>query len=639
MTSRRTSGRWQPVRAPWNLDLTTARPADPYLLWAALIGFSTSLEEGEGLLPFLFHLGPDWHKTLDRGPAPALGPLETAFHGHRLDSHFLTAMLPRESIELLWVLQGQGVLRRFQLGAARGSPREPSAPVVELGTLAGLSTHTLGVVDDGCALAHEGWRTPDGLSTRLVAVWDQQPDATVDQHWQVYKRPAGSARYGVELSGSKINALLVKHPGLGEIAEREIYREIGRATWGRPGRTHGARVMNLLCGRPRPDGDHPPAATPGADSPLVFVQLPAHTASDTSGGSIGFYVLDGVRYIVDTARLQAQGSRDWRCTVVLSVGSLGGPHDGSAIVDQALAELVAQEGKRVNIVAAAGNAADQRLHAQRTVTAGKPARFELLAAPDNPRESFVELWMSPELAASATLCITTPDGRRASGMRQGQVYVLRDANGLVTAALVFAARVPQGETGTMALLAVMPTAPTSRQTVPLAPAGVWSIDVETTRTDPLAVHAWIERNDTLVGTRAPQRTRFLRSHHEPERRADEASTMSSLAHGDRVISAGGYVVKRQAAANYSGRGPALAPGDPKPRPDYFGPSDSADSLPGVRVPGFFSGQWRRMSGTSAATPRVARWLAFERDPVSLVEVQEPPDAQGVSRKRRNGVPP
>lgn len=95
--------------------------------------------------------------------------------------------------------------------------------------------------------------------------------------------------------------------------------------------------------------------------------------------------------------------------------------------------------------------------------------------------------------------------------------------------------------------------------------------------------------------------------------------------------AGGYRIADGEVAEYSAGGPerhapervkpqldqgttqhsAYAPtrSVPRQRPDVTAPSDIGNALRGLRVPGVRAGSVRRLSGTSAAAPSVARAIA------------------------------
>lgn len=536
-----------------------------------------------------------------------------------------TGIVPGALVPALAQAVSKGWLLRFQLGAPCAQPlAEALAP--HPGRPAWLSPgtlHTLGMIDDGCCLAHQDFRTAQGHS-RLLWLWDQTPDAAAGPHWA---RHAGAGdwglkpAYGMELANQRIGALLQSpHTGrLGEAGERALYAAIGRPTWGPPDHTHGARVLHLLAGpAPLLPEPLPAAASAGAGPsvaslPLIFVQLPAQTIADTSGDSLAMHVIDGARYIVARTREAAEPGGDWRSTINISLGGIAGPHDGSSLAEQALDELAADA--RVQIVVSAGNAGgDQRIHAQRAVSAAEPGDFFIDLPGGQQQDSFVEFWLPDggEAADGWTVTVQPPGQVAAAAtVAAGQVACLRQ-DGRAIASVVFARQVAQGLHGTMVLLALAPTAappvPTGGTPRATAPPGVWQVQLQSRAAQPAEVHAWVERDDVLVGERQPQRTRFALDARQPRdaQYVNDCFTVSTLAHGQRVVAAGALVQATNAMAAYSSQGPRR--GMAGALPLQFAPGDRSASQRGLLVPGFFSGQTAVIGGTSAAAPQVARRL-------------------------------
>ena len=633
--------------------------------------------------------GADLAARLSRWPAA--GPLST----------LQTALVPETLIATLVLAVNRGLLQRFQLGAPCAAPPEPPPAALAAPAPPGPaqgSCKTLGLIDDGCCLAHQDFRDAQQHS-RLLWLWDQNPGAQVeaDGPWQRYagvpvdaatrasdaaaagsyaQSPARPAvAYGAELSGARISALLQAQPGLGEEPERALYARLGRPDWGPPDRSHGARVMHLLAGQAthatqtqrksgsaypsdgssayratlgRPATQGPAAVSapvrlqtqartdgyngaatlsPAADQrPILFVQLPAAVIADTSGDSLAMHVIDGARYIVARSAQHAANTADperWQTHLVIALGGIAGPHDGSSLAELALDELAADA--RVQIVVAAGNAGDDALHihALRSVRAGQSGEFFIRVPANQRRDSFVECWLPASATGqfgSFSLHLSPPGGLPATTapVRLGQVAALRDAQGAVLASLVFAHQVAQGLNGTLVLLAIAPSAvapsagPAGNRRTP-APAGVWTLRVDSTAKAACDIHAWIERDDVLVGVRRPQQTRFELAPDLPRQaqylRSDV--TLSSLAHGRRVVRAGAMVASSRSISPYSSKGPGLGAA-PQQREIVYAPGDSSPTVSGVVTPGFYSGTSASLNGTSAAAPQVARALAEGR---------------------------
>ena len=661
---------WQPVDVlPAGLSADHGR-LDAYLVWDLLTDFERHASlRGEALagarwLPLVAELAQPAGDTLAAlaaaaaaaaalaapqaaSPAasqwPDLARLLSRWDGPDGLSAIQTAIIPDSLIPALVAAVASGHLLRFQLGAPCAAPlpaRAMPAPALP-GWQPPGPLHTLGVIDDGCCLAHHHFRGAQGES-RILWLWDQTPEAAPDARWARHARASGAPAvgYGVELSNQAITQLL-QDPAtsqLGEAGERRLYAAIGRPDWGPPDHTHGARVLHLLAGpevvlfAPSAPDTAPSTASatvqaalapvPAVRLPIVFVQLPAQCIADTSGDSLAMHVIDGARYIAARTADAAPYS-SWATTINISLGGIAGPHDGSSLVEMALDALAADA--RVRVVVSAGNAAgDQRIHAQRSVRQHAPGDFFIALPAGQPNHSFVEFWLPDAgLAASAwTVALTPPgDAAPAGTLGAGQVGCLRTQHGQPLACVVFARQVAQGLNGTMVLLALAPTATAGPAAAgaarALAPAGVWQVQLQ--RSDdqrdkaPADVHAWVERDDVLVGARLPQRIRFELDSRLPRdaQYVNDRFTLSTLAHGANVIAAGATVQSSQALAPYSSRGPLRAPlaGAPGGRlPPTYAPGDRSPSQPGMLVSGFYSGQSASIGGTSAAAPQVARRL-------------------------------
>ena len=641
--------RWQAEAVlPQGLSAREGR-LDAYLVWDLLSGFQrhagpadTAAPSAERWLPLVAELAAPPAEVLatmagaDAATSlPALAALLGRWAGPAGLSAIQTGIVPEALIPVLARAVADGRLLRFQLGApcARPLPAplqpSPGLPTGLLESLPDGQLHTLGIIDDGCCLAHQDFRNAQGQS-RLLWLWDQTPDAAAGAHWRRHgPLQAGlglAPAYGMELSQPRINALLqdARTGQLGEAGERALYAALDRPGWGPPDHSHGARVMHLMAGPapppPAPTGPlaqgykpppYPePAAVSAASLPIIFVQLPAQTIADTSGDSLALHVIDGARYIVGRSRDAAPAKAGWLSTLNISLGGIAGPHDGSSLAEQALDELAADA--RVRVVVSAGNAADrQRVHAQRSVSRQAPGDFFIDLPAGQAQHSFIECWL-PDAGAAAEawqISVTPPGaGAPAALVAAGEVASLRTASGTAVACLVFARQVAQGLHGTMALLALAPTAP-PQPASPVAPAGLWQLQLRCSAETAVEVHAWVERDDVLVGRRQPQRTRFEFDARQPRdaQYVNDRCTLSTLAQGQAVIAVGATVQSSNAIAPYSSQGPCR--GLPLRDPVlHYAPGDRSPSQPGVLVAGFYSGQVAAIAGTSAAAPQVARRL-------------------------------
>lgn len=564
------------------------------------------------------------------------------------DSPFHTAIVPLRGLLPLLVAAGQsGCLHRWQLGAACRAPR-PLAP----GALAAAErlsgpVHTLGLIDDGFALAHPDFHNRiDG--SRFLYLWDQDPQAPLDAPWRRCAATAddlaGAAQplvdHGAELSRRDLSPLLAELDA-GEAAERGFYQGLGRGDWGRADRCHGARVQHLLAG-PMDDALGPPR--PGeprvTDLPLIAVQLPLAVLDDTSGDSLAMQVLDGVRYIVARTRAAAAPGQRWRSTIVVSLGGVAGPHDGSSLVECALDWLLDTHNRgqadRLQLVVAAGNAAGQSLHARQPLRTRAPERGLIVAAAaGHSRDSFVEFWIPEAATQGLRVDVQPPQGPALRGLRIGQVAWLGRSDHAddpalgAQAALIAVPRSAQGLRGTLLLLALAPTtAAPGSVPAPCADAGQWRLAFRLQQaaagTPPLIVRGWAERDDDVTDLRRPQHTRFVDAYPPGHRRAQvsDEDTLSTLAHGRGVIVATGHELGSWRRTRQSSRGPAG-----RQQALVSAPVDRSPTRSGVPVPGFYGGQWRTLGGTSAAAPQIARLLVLGHDPRASRLPPDPPWAQ------------
>lgn len=610
---------------------------DTYLLWDELTRFArhggnSSANHWPVLLELASTSVPSqleaWSNVEDSDKRKRLLDALKSSFAWASQSRIHTALISDDLRPCLQAALNNGFVSRYTLGAACSfsAADAVAASVVGPPQITNDKRHTFGVIDDGCCVVHEHFLG------RILALWDQDPASEPDPSRDWWKRQARQGLvpcpYGMEV----VQADLPLKPGLGEAEERAWYRRFHRGTWGHPDHTHGARVMHLLAGRLK-DADS------AAEMPLIFVQLPPQTVTDTSGDSLGVHVVDGARYIVDRTQSFVDGGA-WSTTINISVGSIAGPHDGTSMAELALADLVNQpptSNGSVDVVVAAGNAADgQAVHLLRDVKVGSPGRFLVRVPPQCTRDSFVEFWLpdATDPAVDAfSVVVSAPGGQTlARALKPGQMVAFGDG-AEAEAAVIFARKVAQGTRGTMILLCVAPTAHArgADGQRSLSSAGIWTIDVCSTSQTAGEVHGWIERDDIIVGERRRQQTRFVFDQVDRDDPRSDLWTLASLANpgaSSKVVVAAGYVDAKEPPypiARYSGMGPLRGDSVFEGRLVYA-PSERSFTLRGLAVPGFFSGSRSVLNGTSAAAPMVARLLALKKlsfDAVSQTQSGKP----------------
>jgi hypothetical protein len=506
-----------------------------------------------------------------------------------------------------------------------GSEREesvfdtPGAPSIKPSKVASNSVgDAIAVIDFGCPFVNARFLDSQA-KTRIAALWDQNKRAAASvAPWNDGPAKLG---YGRELSGKAIQALnkSLRDPtsaGL-DADEATLYRRLDYlVNYDDPRRrvwlaTHGAVVLDMAGGTVDPLArvvpDKVTEKDAASEAQLIFVQLPALTAADASGGSLGAQVLDGVRYVLDRCDPKA------KLVINISYGTFAGPHDGSSMIERALDELLTLRDQNFAIVLAAGNARESNCHMQRTVKKNQSAVFRVALDAQDVTDTFVELWYDPNAAKAAPLRARVRTAGRdcCDWVPAGGAAQLDDpATGRPLGLLQHELAVPQSMRSkttkrqqALMLLALAPTAATVDDDGPLNEPGIWEIEVallEAAGADAsVVVNGWVERDDQGEwGAGAIPRFVGLD-------RDDAHNTLGSLSTGGYTVVVGGYRLSDGLPAPYSSL-PAL--NSPPSKLMLYAPCEESaehNSLPGAAVA---SNDVRRMNGTSVAAPVAARRL-------------------------------
>ena len=404
--------------------------------------------------------------------------------------------------------------------------------------------------------------------------------------------------------------------------------------------SHGAHVMDVVAGgiptssrigpsRPRQDRRDPPsfaaATDPASSAELVFVQFPEAGMRDGTGVWLKTYVLQGIQYILSFA----EPNQTKKVIVNLSYGPTTGPHDGTALLEQALNALVTQydgtQGKpELEIVLPAGNAYLSEGH----VTCVRPStsetgRIEWIwrLPPDNSVLCFAEVWMRTNDASGVTVTLRSPSGLTSTST----TGPIPPPTGIPFPSFTGAyAPLTWGGGNTVWLLAVQATIATA---LFVPEHGDWTISVDGVGVN-ARVDAYAARSDPNMDIRSGARLSDFVDPHWQQTRSAEANckyangefdktgsliqhngTLSGIATANvpRVRVAGGYILSNRRKSRYASTGPAR--GDSRVGPDYALPSDKSYALGGIRAGGNRSGGVFRLIGTSTAAPQLARQLA------------------------------
>nr|WP_222529255.1 S8 family peptidase [Azospirillum sp. 412522] len=418
----------------------------------------------------------------------------------------------------------------------------------------------VGVVDFGCDYMHRNFRQADGR-TRLLALWDQSGT------------PNSPAPYGAMYVSEQIDAAL---------CAGDPYRALGYApAEDDPKRpeangTHGTHVMDIAAGNGL--GSKQPGVAPKASLIFVDAKLPSPVNTpDQLNHTLGSTVqlLEAVNFIFTAA-----GNRP--CVVNLSLGTNGGPHDGTSLVEQGLDAMVNAAPYRA-VVVAAGNSQQSGTHTSGTVPSvgdhsigWQISTLAPVGFPDTPAGGEVELWYPGSRRLAVTL--VAPDGTEIGPVLPDRSlpYGLPDKPPAVF--IVNRLDDPNNRDNVIGIWIAVG-----------APKGEWTIRLRALDDGPIDYHAWIERFDAGQA----QFTRPVASH-----------MLGSISTGRSTIVVGSHDAHSAGTpiSFFSSAGPTR---DGRQKPDL--------SAPGHRV----KAAWSRTVtgviekyGTSMAAPAVTGLVAL-----------------------------
>lgn len=639
-----------------------ARPRDPYLRWADLTDFRSLRRDGKlpSQLSFIVErsaVSTGWsqlRRILGVTVPTAYDDLlptttnPSTFATVRIETEDWSDSRTKNAIRELLMHRD---VERIQLGYPRGLNRSepdqrpqppgkgPAPPAAKQ-----PARVVLGVIDDGCPFAHPDLRDRAD-QTRLAVVWQQ---TTLDEANGSWVRPDGF-EHGRVLTRAKMSELMSAARRSGDVDESLCYEaafateepDIGKA-YRKPSRvllsraSHGGSVLTVAAGMPQSLQGARPCCEAGNDlyaepgdaastCPLVFVDLPREQVEISSGRWMPINALDGMRFILREARSRfaRPDNKPLPVVVNLSSGSTAGAHDGKAMLERALDELLGAD-PHVAMTMAAGNSRTARSHARLDVAAAGRARVGVFLPPSQPFDTFVEFWLPAGVdPTKVALRVTSPDGQAMAVSSSRPEAVLIDGvpkkgespAPYIAASLLFSRSVVQSTDRAMILLSVCGTVHSARRKT-LAAAGPWQVMVINDSAKPLTVQAWVERDEVVYGTRRAQAARFLSEEDDVELDPDSdalvvtrSNTMSNISTGELVFAVGAYRGEKcdGPVVDYSGAPPETWH-DKRYLP-FAAKSDAGQTHPGVRVPGNRGNVSRRMNGTSVAAPQAARYTA------------------------------
>ncbi len=640
---------WQPIAHGAHVNWAQPDPLtglDPYLVWADGCGFAPyGGLEPPGKIATLIEL--EAGKTVADLVAQSGGGLQLAdipgvYRAPGAQPRFLTAWPTAAFFERLKTTLKDVVARaEISLPVVPERPKfaPPAAPTCGAAVDRGIQRKTLiGVIDDGCAFAHYHLRDSAG-NTRVCRLWDQEQHGAFAHQGVV---PTDFGR-GHEVSGAQLQSLIAQFTRNDALDEDACY---ATADYDRLRRaaTHGAHVTDVFAGQV-PVGSlvgsatMPPSWADANDvassdeAGIVFVQLPRACLQDPSGAWLDVHVLDALRYILSCADGETE-----QIIINLSFGPQRGPNDGTAMLEKAFDELGA-EFPSLTLTVAAGNSFSTRGHAMFELDAGVSKTLHWQVMPGDETPSFVQLWL-PQDAQQVEVKITPPGLPASPWIKPGDAIV-SPSTANPSCGVIYAPHTSRGNHGTMVLVALSPCS--SFKSKPLAPHGIWTVEVKNEAATPLSqpVHAWVDRDDFNLGTMVRGRqSYFVDPLYDPLRYLKSATddtpgsaalvrrrgTLTGIATGTGALVAAGYRHSDRKHVRYSSAGPTRGP---RVGPDCGAVTDQSRSLPGLLAAGTRGASVVRLVGTSVAAPQLARWAANGKPPPGPVPPLNPdPQLEG-----------
>jgi hypothetical protein len=412
----------------------------------------------------------------------------------------------------------------------------------------------VGIIDYGCDFAHRNFIGPGG-TTRLHSIWHQGGTTTANS-------PFG---YGREYRAAEIDAAL---------SQPEPYRALGygpAADTPTQRGSHGTHVMDIAAG----NGGGTGAAGFAPQADLIFVDV-SHSDLPWSGTSVvdsnfgdSVQLLEAVQYIFDQA-----GDRP--CVINISLGTNGGPHDGTSLVERGIDRLLAARAGRA-VTIAASNSFDDGIHASATATQDATTELVWRVPAERRTHKEMEIWL--EGADQFDLEIIAPNGTNLGTIVPGANGTSTGSNGRVE---VFAAnRLTDPNNGDNSI-GIYLSGDVS--------AGDWKVRLIPRQIASGVFHAWIERDNLSQSSFAPP---HVSSH-----------TLGSISCGQLSIAVGSYDAHKQSRpiSWFSSAGPTR---DGRQKPELSAPGHGVVAAHSRTRTGALP-----KNGTSMAAPAVAGVIAL-----------------------------
>jgi subtilisin family serine protease len=312
----------------------------------------------------------------------------------------------------------------------------------------------------------------------------------------------------------------------------------------------------------------------GRPADLIFVNI-SHAKDPQGTAEVGKSFGDSVRLLEALKYIFTQAGNQ-PCVVNISLGTNGGPHDGSTLVEQGIDSLLRAASNRAVVIAAANAFADG-IHSAGTITQGQATdlEWELVTSPSSDIE--LEVWYPG--ADRLTVELVGPNGATLATVPAGAPSQTLTANGQVAVLVANRLNDPNNHDN---MIGVFLSAG--------MPAGTYTMRLQGDQISDGRFHAWIERDN-----------RF-QSHFTPPN--DNAHTIGSISCSHLALAVGSYDAHKTARplSFFSSAGPTR---DGREKPEVSAPGHSVLAAQSSTKTGA-----RLMSGTSMASPAVAGLVAL-----------------------------
>lgn len=476
---------------------------------------------------------------------------------------------------------------KLDLPQVKAALRPPAPKAIGKPALHGRGENLLiGIIDvEGFDFSHPDFLNEDG-TTRFVAIWDQGG---------TFREPPERFKYGSEFRKPHLDAAIAaaRQPGMPAAPwiEKQSQREPG---------SHGTHVASIAAGNT--------GVCPQAEIAAVLINVPVAetdlaqrraTFSDTSR------IAHAVEYLLKIAE-----DRQKCIAINISLGTNGGPHDGSGGVSRWLDAYLATPGRAICV--AAGNAGQEapleegdlgwvmgRIHTSgRIPSRGLEVELEWTVIGngiEDVSENEMEIWYG---AQDRFIVAVQPPGSHEWIELKPREFIENH-------------ELPSGTYLSIYNELYHPTNGSNYIGIYLSPrqaedirdfrgiqAGVWKVRLKGEEIRDGHFDAWIERDDPGEVARDAGRRLFRFPSFFSEKSNVDSHSISSLACGHRVIAVANLDELRQKINETSSQGPTR---DSRCKPEIAAPGTNITAANGF---GDASEPWITMTGTSMACPYV-----------------------------------